>query len=188
MLRCLASCTKRCAQPRTCTTEPGAEPRAGSATAWMLSMTSNSGCTLSSAATMLVSDGSDSNHKLSFSACRRSARKRTCCALSSAVTYNDLVFHAASSCNNSVDLPMPGSPPSSVTEPGTRPPSSTRSISEMPVGMGWPMLASSLLMGCAVPGGMSAMPAASVETSFGSSTSSTRVFHAPHESHLPAHL
>ena len=35
---------------------------------------------------------------------------------------------------SSVDLPMPGSPPSSVTDPGTRPPPSTRSSSATPVG------------------------------------------------------
>src|SRR5450759_2860165 len=33
----------------------------------------------------------------------------------------------------SVDLPMPGEPPSSTSEPGTRPPPSTRSSSPMPV-------------------------------------------------------
>ena len=136
MLRRFASCTRRCAQPRTCTTEPGAEPSAGSATAWMLSITSNSGCTLSSAAMMLVSDGSDTSHKLSRTACSRSARSRTCCALSSAVTYSERVGHDARSCNNNVDLPMPGSPPSNVTDPGTNPPSSTRSSSEMPVDNG----------------------------------------------------
>src|SRR5579884_1270262 len=35
----------------------------------------------------------------------------------------------------SVDLPMPGEPPSSTSEPGTRPPPSTRSSSPMPVFM-----------------------------------------------------
>ena len=34
--------------------------------------------------------------------------------------------------STSVDLPMPGSPPSSTSEPGTRPPPSTRSTSPMP--------------------------------------------------------
>jgi hypothetical protein len=33
----------------------------------------------------------------------------------------------------SVDLPMPGDPPSSTSEPGTSPPPSTRSSSPMPV-------------------------------------------------------
>ena len=35
----------------------------------------------------------------------------------------------------SVDLPIPGEPPSSTSEPGTRPPPSTRSSSPMPVDM-----------------------------------------------------
>ena len=39
----------------------------------------------------------------------------------------------AAACNSSVDLPMPGSPPSSTIEPGTMPPPSTRSSSPMPV-------------------------------------------------------
>ena len=42
----------------------------------------------------------------------------------------------------SVLLPMPGSPPSSVTEPGTRPPPSTRSSSPIDVGRGAPSWAS----------------------------------------------
>ena len=154
----------------------------------MLSITNSSGFTLSIAEMMLVMDASDNNQRSSRNACKRSARMRTCCVLSSAVTYSDLVGHDDNSCNNNVDLPMPGSPPTSVTEPGTNPPSSTRSSSEMPVGRGLPTSALSLLMGCASPGGTSAMPAASVVTSLGSSTSSTSEFHAPHESHLPAHL
>ena len=32
-------------------------------------------------------------------------------------------------CNNSVDLPIPGSPPKSINAPGTMPPPNTRSIS-----------------------------------------------------------
>ena len=36
--------------------------------------------------------------------------------------------------SRSVDLPMPGSPPTRTAEPGTRPPPSTRSNSAMPVG------------------------------------------------------
>ena len=38
--------------------------------------------------------------------------------------------------SSSVDLPTPGSPASSVTEPGTSPPPSTRSSSSTPVGSG----------------------------------------------------
>lgn len=36
-------------------------------------------------------------------------------------------------CSSSVDLPMPGSPPTSISEPSTTPPPSTRSSSPMPV-------------------------------------------------------
>ncbi|ETZ98027.1 DNA repair radA domain protein, partial [Mycobacterium kansasii 662] len=36
--------------------------------------------------------------------------------------------------SSNVDLPTPGSPASSVTDPGTTPPPSTRSSSSMPVG------------------------------------------------------
>src|SRR5262249_43790611 len=39
----------------------------------------------------------------------------------------------AAASSRSVDLPMPGSPPTSTAEPGTRPPPSTRSSSAMPV-------------------------------------------------------
>ena len=43
---------------------------------------------------------------------------------------------AARACSTSVDLPIPGSPPSKVTDPGTSPPPSTRSSSATPVGTG----------------------------------------------------
>jgi hypothetical protein len=39
----------------------------------------------------------------------------------------------AAACSSSVDFPIPGSPPSSISEPGTTPPPSTRSNSPMPV-------------------------------------------------------
>ena len=39
----------------------------------------------------------------------------------------------AAACSSSVDLPMPGSPPISTSDPGTTPPPSTRSNSSMPV-------------------------------------------------------
>ena len=40
----------------------------------------------------------------------------------------------AATWSSSVDLPMPGSPPSRISEPGTMPPPRTRSSSPMPVG------------------------------------------------------
>ena len=49
---------------------------------------------------------------------------------------------AAEACISSVDLPMPGSPPSRITEPRTKPPPVTRSSSPIPEGMRGASLAS----------------------------------------------
>ncbi len=64
----------------------------------------------------------------------RCARIATWAADSSPVTYSALrsAAIAACDCSSSVDLPMPGSPPINTTEPGTRPPPSTRSSSLNP--------------------------------------------------------
>ena len=62
----------------------------------------------------------------------RSARRRICAADSSPETYSVRRPAAArlpSAMFVSVDLPIPGEPPSSTSEPGTRPPPSTRSSS-----------------------------------------------------------
>ena len=64
------------------------------------------------------------------------ARMRTCSALSSPLTYKTLAPEfptAKATCNISVDLPMPGSPPNSTTPPGTEPPPSTRFSSLSPM-------------------------------------------------------
>ena len=61
---------------------------------------------------------------------------RTCCGDSSAPTSRHRVPDAARrprACSSSVDLPIPGSPPSSVVEPSVKPPPSTRSSSPIPV-------------------------------------------------------
>ena len=67
---------------------------------------------------------------------RRLARILICRADSSPETYSTRAPWLASSaetCSSSVDLPMPGSPPMSTSEPGTMPPPSTRSNSSMPL-------------------------------------------------------
>src|SRR5258708_6407056 len=79
------------------------------------------------------------------SSARRSARMRICSGDSSPDTYN-VATPACSSrvahCNSSVDFPIPGSPPTSTTDPGTMPPPNTKSNSLSPVGSGalarWP--------------------------------------------------
>ena len=65
----------------------------------------------------------------------RSARILTCAADSSPQTSSAgrPAATLSSTCSRSVDLPMPGSPPTSTSEPGTMPPPSTRSSSSMPL-------------------------------------------------------
>src|SRR3954469_1533930 len=84
-----------------------------------------------------------------------------------------------------VDLPMPGSPPSSSTEPRTKPPPVTRSNSAMPDerrGASWllPVSDSSAkvrpLRLERIDTGIEVAPDVS---------SSVSVFHSPHDSHLP---
>ena len=68
----------------------------------------------------------------------RAARSFTCAADSSPVTSSARRLARASRrapIRSSVDLPTPGSPPTSTSEAGTSPPPSTRSSSATPVGM-----------------------------------------------------
>ena len=65
---------------------------------------------------------------------RRAARSRTWAADSSPVAYSTSAPSPAATWSRSVDLPIPGSPPSRTTEPATSPPPSTRSSSPMPTG------------------------------------------------------
>src|SRR6185312_8405403 len=94
----------------------------------------------------------------------------------------------------SVDLPIPGEPPSSVSEPGTRPPPSTRSSSPMPVGRRVTGAAptSRSRRGATRSARLRAPPAArrreAPPPEASGSTSSTSVFHAPQVGHWPCHF
>src|SRR6201997_1397364 len=88
-------------------------------------------------------------------------------------------------CVNSVDLPMPGSPPTSSTEPLTKPPPVTRSSSAIPEGRRgastlFPVRLSSVnsrpLRLLRIETGIEVAPVVS---------SSASVFHSPQDSHLP---
>src|SRR6185437_5473944 len=88
-------------------------------------------------------------------------------------------------CVRSVDLPMPGSPPTSSTEPRTKPPPVTRSSSVMPEGR----RVASLLLPVSVSSANS-RPLRLERTETGIVvapvvSSSTSVFHSPQDSHLP---
>src|SRR5690606_23363151 len=95
-------------------------------------------------------------------------------------------------CSRMVDLPMPGSPPISTTEPLTRPPPSTRSSSEEP--LGWRGISSvetsARVRTWAISPAQLALrpPPPLPPTGEVSITVSTRVFQALHSLHCPAHL
>src|SRR5947207_11235430 len=96
----------------------------------------------------------------------------------------------AAHCSSRVDFPMPGSPPTSTTDPGTMPPPSTKSNSRRPVchrsTPGPPPRADRRTGGRADSSDrLSVRPPD--RHSF-PTASSTRVFHAPHASHRPAHF
>src|SRR5438093_13509465 len=85
---------------------------------------------------------------------------------------------------------MPGSPPSSTSDPGTTPPPSTRSNSSMPVDSRTPVdvstsaynLAAPVLENCAY------RLAAGADDAVSAARSSTSEFHAPHSAQRPSHF
>src|SRR5690554_2821597 len=125
---------------------------------------------------------------------KRRARIATCCCDSSPVTYKAdrcwAILHSV--CRRMVDLPIPGSPPINTTEPLTRPPPSTRSSSDEP--LGWRGVSSvetsarvftwAISPAQLPPREPPPLPPVGVV----SMTVSTRVFHARHSLHCPAHL
>src|ERR1700710_1878512 len=86
---------------------------------------------------------------------------------------------------SSVDLPMPGSPPTSSTEPRTNPPPVTRSSSVMPDAR----RGASLLLPVRLSSANSRpLRRERIETGIVVApvmSSSTSVFHSPQDSHLP---
>src|SRR5262245_7773164 len=91
----------------------------------------------------------------------------------------------AAHCISSVDLPIPGSPPTRVTEPGTMPPPRTKSNSARPVCQRerWTVGMLESWTGAAV---VSFQP--SDRPTFFPTGSSTSEFQAPQASHRPPHL
>ncbi len=79
---------------------------------------------------------------------------------------------------------MPGSPPSTVTEPGTNPPCNTRSSSPIRVGAGAHAAVSTSAMGRGTAATGPTASAAGAATT----TSSTSEFHASQPPQRPVHL
>src|SRR5215510_15296514 len=97
----------------------------------------------------------------------------------------------AAACRSSVDLPMPGSPPSSTSEPGTTPPPRTRSNSSMPVDRRTPLAVSTSAYSFAAPvlENCAYLFALAVGAAVDSAArSSTSEFQAPHSAQRPSHL
>ena len=76
---------------------------------------------------------------------------------------------------------MPGAPPMTVTDPGTRPPPSTRSTSPTPVVVG-----ERSSVGTS-PTRRAGSAATGPDRPTARTASSVRVFHSPHVGHCPAH-
>ena len=79
-------------------------------------------------------------------------------------------------------MPTPGSPPISTSEPGTRPPPSTRSNSSIPVEM------RSESVSATSASARTGRPTGARRDVARSRTSSTIVFHSPQPEHWPSHL
>src|SRR6267378_219158 len=118
----------------------------------------------------------------------RSARRRSWSGDSSPETYSvETPWRSslAAHCISSVDLPIPGSPPTSTTEPGTIPPPSTKSNSARPV---FQRASADCFRSVRRIGGWPVGTPLTAEALNRPSASSTRLFHAPQLSQRPPHL
>ena len=119
----------------------------------------------------------------------RSARKRIWPADSSPETYSARRPDSAQRCatlSSSVDFPTPGSPASSVTEPGTTPPPSTRSSSPKPVERCRLTLGSMEVIGTAWEA--NARPDRRPPPTALSAATSSTLPQVPHSRHRPTHF
>ena len=130
---------RRSTQVRTWARLPAGWPSSGSETDCSESTTTSAGRWRSTAASIASTSGPSSARRCRGTRPIRDARPRTCASDSSAeasMTSSPVAASDESTWKSSVDLPMPGGPNSSVTEPATTPPPMTRSSSLTPVGSG----------------------------------------------------
>ena len=114
------------AHSRTCVMLPGALSMVSLEMVCTESITTKSGCVFLMCV-KICSKRVSQTSKQSAEGSMRSARSFICFSLSSPLTYNTRRSLMRSTvCSNNVLLPMPGSPPNKIREPGTNPPPSTR--------------------------------------------------------------
>src|SRR5947209_1045201 len=183
----LANLISACAEARTCVTVPGADSTVSVHMVWIESITISRGTVPSdSVETMSSTEVSAASCTAASASPSRSARSRTCATASSPEMYTTRWPARAIrlvACVNSVDLPIPGSPPTSSTEPRTNPPPVTRSSSVIPEGRRG---ASWLLPVRLSSANSRPFRLLRIETGMlPVVSSSTSVFHSPQDSHLP---
>ena len=184
MPRALATAMSAAATARICGTPPAAPSLASLEIVCTESTTSRPGRTSSTWVSRAPRSFSAARNRPGCTLPVRSARSRTWAGDSSPVTINARSSPRAAkrwaTSSSSVDLPTPGSPASSTTEPGTSPPPSTRSSSPTPVGRA---RASS---GSSSPIGRAARVTGAGETARrGKAPSSATVPHAWHSGQRP---
>ena len=186
MFLALARRCSRAADSRTCDTEPGAAESCSSQSVWIESTTQTSGAVASMVAQTVSSSVSASTPTPAV-APSRSARRRTCSGDSSPATSSTgrCAPIAPSIAAVRLDLPTPGSPPSSTSEPGTRPPPSTRSSSAMPVPMRAAALVSTDASGTTTPAA-APLRRAPLRASSDAGACSTSVAKAPQSGQRPS--
>ena len=191
MFRPFASCIRTFVDSRTCETLPGADDTSSLYIVWIESITTTSGVSFSITLCIVARFVSHRRYRLSENSPIRFARSLICFKDSSPDIYRTFFFIAASfwqTCNNRVDLPIPGSPPTNTREPCTIPPPNTLSNSLIPVFVRSSSVVNTLdrvtiwLFGFATLLPLKIPPA--VVTTF----SSTNVFHSLHIGHCPSHL
>ena len=136
MPSCFATPRSCVVQLRICVVLPGVDSASSVKRVWIESMMTISGRSDSIWRTISSRRVSVKMLQLLLRMPIRVARILICSSDSSPDTYSVLrPLSVRAICNISVDLPMPGSPPRSISEPGIRPPPSTRFTSLMPVSM-----------------------------------------------------
>ena len=182
-----ASCIRAMVQSFTCPTPPAGESISSLYSVWMESTMSTSGFSSRTHSVTFPKHVSDKTYRFSLSTRSRCARSFSWWVDSSPETYSTLENspNFLQIWSISVDLPIPGAPPTKTSDPLTAPPPKTRSSSPIPVRK---------RISSEVPSSVMRSAFTVVEkTDFlplftGLSVCSTMVFHAPQAGQRPDHL